>query len=410
MRSSRNRPARRGTTSRRRRHAIAISTTVTLYLESGTGFNTKLFGYARQLVRGAAERAKPNEQRLREYADSNLPKISAGLLAATPIYPEFEKLTFSFSLDKMRETLGPDDDIVRRLLSKDSPESLASKLVRETKLADPAVRKALWEGGAAAVEASQDPMIALARSIDPDARALRKTYEDEVQALVVAGQEKIAKARFAVLGTNVYPDATFTLRLSYGDVRSWVEKGQQVEPFTKLARLYERTTGEDPFRLPQRWLDARSKLDPNMPFNYVTTNDIVGGNSGSPAVDAQGRLVGLLFDGNIHSIAGSYWYDESLNRAVAVHPAIILAALRQVYGAEAIATEIMGKGAIVLALLRHDRELDVQAVLHFERAERHAERLDTELRSAGRRTRRSPAASRLRLRSSPAPRRHDLRP
>jgi hypothetical protein len=314
-----------------------------LYLEAGTGFNSDLFDYARLLVRGAAERAKPNEQRLREYADSNLPKLSAGLLAATPIYPEFETLTFAFSLDKMRETLGPDDEVVRRLLGKESPDSLASKLVRETKLADPAVRKALWEGGTSAVDASNDPMIVLARSIDAEARALRKTYEDEVQAPVAAGQEKIAKARFAALGTNVYPDATFTLRLSYGDVRSWVEKGQQVEPFTKLSRLYERATGQDPFRLPQRWLDARSKLDPNMPFNYVTTNDIVGGNSGSPAVDAQGRLVGLLFDGNIHSIAGSYWYDEARNRAVAVHPAILLAALRQVYGAQALADEIAGK-------------------------------------------------------------------
>jgi len=313
------------------------------YLESGTGFNSALFGYARQLVRGAAERAKPNEQRLREYADSNLSKISAGMLAATPIYPEYETLKFAFSLDKMRETLGPDDEVVRRVLGKDSPEALASRLVHETKLADPAARKALWEGGASAVDASQDPMIVLARSIDAEARALRKTYEDEVQAPVATGQEKIAKARFAALGTNVYPDATFTLRLSYGDVRSWVEKGQQVEPFTKLSRLYERTTGQDPFRLPQRWLDARSKLDPNMPFNYVTTNDIVGGNSGSPAVDAQGRLVGLLFDGNIHSIAGSYWYDEAKNRAVAVHPAILLAALRQVYGAESIANEIAGK-------------------------------------------------------------------
>ena len=187
-------------------------------------------------------------------------------------------------------------------------------------------------------------MIVLARSIDADARALRKTYEDEVQAPVAAAQEKIAKARFAALGTNVYPDATFTLRLSYGDVRGWVEKGQQVEPFTKLSRLYERATGKDPFRLPQRWLDARSKLDPNLPFDYVTTHDIVGGNSGSPLVDAQGRLVGLAFDGNIHSIAGSYWYDATLNRAVAVHPAIILAALREVYGAEALAKEILGSG------------------------------------------------------------------
>ena len=306
------------------------------YLESGTGFNSKLFGYARQLVRGATERAKPNEQRLREYADSNLPKMSAGMLATVPIYPQYEQLTLSFSLDKMREVLGPDDPIVRRLMSNESPDSLAAKLIGSSKLADPAVRKALWEGGAAAVDASSDPMIALARSIDPDARALRKVYEDQVQAPVATGQEKIAKARFAVLGTKVYPDATFTLRMSYGDVRGWTEKGQQVEPFTKLSRLYERTTGQDPFRLPQRWLDARGKLDPNTPFDYVTTHDIVGGNSGSPVVDAQGRLVGLAFDGNIHSIAGSYWYDERMNRAVAVHPAIIVTALRDVYGAKAI--------------------------------------------------------------------------
>jgi hypothetical protein len=314
------------------------------YLESGTGFTSKLFAYARQLVRGAAERAKPNEQRLREYADSNLPKMSAGMLATVPIYPQYEQLTLSFSLDKMREVLGPDDAIVRRLMSKESPESLAAQLIGGSKLADPAVRKALWEGGAAAVEASSDPMIVLARSIDPEARALRKIYEDEVQAPVATGQEKIAKARFAVLGTEVYPDATFTLRMSYGDVRGWTEKGQQVEPFTRLSRLYERTTGQDPFRLPQRWLDARSKLDPNTPFDYVTTHDIVGGNSGSPLVDAQGRLVGLVFDGNIHSIAGSYWYDASVNRAVAVHPAIIVTALREVYGAKAIATELVGGG------------------------------------------------------------------
>jgi peptidase S46-like protein len=312
------------------------------YLENGTGFNSDLFAYARLLVRGAAERAKPNEQRLREYADSSLPKLSAGLLATTPIYPEFETLTLGFSLDKMREALGPDDDIVHRVLGKESPATLASRLIKSTKLADPAVRKALWEGGAAAVDASQDPMIVLARSVDPDARAVRKIYEDEVQAQTVAGQAKIAKARFAVLGTKVYPDATFTLRLSYGAVRGWVEKGQQVEPFTKLGRLYERATGEDPFRVTQRWADARSKLDLNMPYDFVTTNDIVGGNSGSPVIDGQGRLVGLAFDGNIHSIAGSYWYDETLNRAVAVHPGMILTALRQVYGAPAIAREILG--------------------------------------------------------------------
>ena len=313
-----------------------------LYVENGTGFNSKLFGYARQLVRGAAERQKANELRLREYADSNLPKLAAGLLAATPVYPEFEQLTLAFSLDKMREALGPDDKVIRALLSSDSPDSLAASLVRDSKLADPAVRKALWEGGDKAIAASTDPFIRLARQIDPDARAVRKIYEDEVQASIVAGQEKIAKARFGIYGTNTYPDATFTLRLSYGAVKGWNEKGVDVAPFTRLSRLYERTTGKDPFALPQEWLDARTRLDPELPFNYVTTNDIVGGNSGSPLIDAQGRLVGLAFDGNIHSIAGSYWYDERVNRTVAVHPQIIITALRDVYGAKGIAEEILG--------------------------------------------------------------------
>lgn len=314
-----------------------------LYLENGTGFNSKLFGYARQLVRGVAERAKPNELRLREYADSNLPKIASGLLATTPVHGDFEQVTLSFSLDKMREALGPDDAVIRKLLSSESPESLAEKLVTATKLADPAVRKSLWEGGSAAIQASADPMIVLARDIDADARAVRKIYEDEVQARVATGQEKIAKARFAVLGTNTYPDATFTLRVSYGNVQGWKEKGEDVPPFTYLDRLYERTTGKDPFSLPKAWLDARAKLDPKTPFNYVTTNDIIGGNSGSPLIDAQGRLVGLAFDGNIHSIAGSYWYDGRENRTVAVHPKIIVTALRDVYGAPAIAAELLGK-------------------------------------------------------------------
>lgn len=313
-----------------------------LYLESGAGFSSKLFSYARQLVRGAAERSKPNEQRLREYADSNLPKIESSLLARTPIHNDFEQMSLSFSLDKLREILGPDDPVVRKLLGSESPDSLAAKLIGDSTLADPAVRKALWEGGAAAIASSNDPMIVLARDIDPEARGLRRIYEDEVQAPIAAGQERIAKARFAALGTNIYPDANFTLRVSYGAVQGWNEKGKEVVPFTTLARLYERTTGKDPFRLPQVWLDARSKLDPDTPFDYVTTNDIVGGNSGSPVVDAQGRVVGLAFDGNIHSIAGSYWYDERKNRAVAVHPRIIVTALRDVYDAGPIVNELLG--------------------------------------------------------------------
>jgi hypothetical protein len=314
-----------------------------LYLESAAGFNSKLFMYARQLVRGAAERAKSNELRLREYAQSNLPKIEGALLAATPVHPEYEQLTLSFSLDKLREALGPDDPVTRQLMNTESPDSLARKLIEGTKLADPAVRKALWEGGQKALDASNDPMIALAKQVDAPARALRKTYEDEIQAPIATAQERIARARFAALGTSIYPDANFTLRVSYGAVKGWKEKGEDIQPFTQLSRLYERTTGKLPFQLPKVWLDKKDTLDPTTPFNFVTTNDIVGGNSGSPIVDAQGHLVGLAFDGNIHSLEGSYGYDETRNRAIAVHPRIIMTALRDVYGATSIADEIAKK-------------------------------------------------------------------
>ena len=310
------------------------------YLEGGAGFGGELFGYALELVRGAAERNKPNAERLREYADSNLPKVAAELLADVPVYPEFEELRLSFSLDKLRETLGPDDPIVRRLLSAESPDSLATSLIRGTRLGDANVRRGLWENPQT-LAASSDPLIVLARDIDADARAVRKVFEDEVQAPIASAQEKIARARFAVLGTGTYPDATFTLRLSYGAVQSWREKGAEVPTFTRLGRLYERATGKAPFALPQVWLDARGKLDPELPFNYVTTNDIVGGNSGSPLVDATGRLVGLAFDGNIHSIAGDFGYDGKLNRTVAVHPRMIITALREVYGAMGLAEEIL---------------------------------------------------------------------
>lgn len=311
------------------------------YLESGSGFNSMLFNWARDIVRGAAEREKPNEERLREYTESNLPKIEAALFAATPVYPEFERLKLSFSLDKMREWLGPDEPIVREVLGSESPDTLAASLINGTALAEPQVRRALWEGGAAAVEASTDPMIALARNIDREARAIRRSYEDEVEGPTRTGQEKVAQARFRLLGTSTYPDATFTLRVSYGAVEGWTEGDAPVEPFTKVARLYERTTGKEPFRLPASWTSARSRLNLDTPFNFATTNDIVGGNSGSPVIDAEGRLVGLAFDGNIHSIAGTYWYDAALNRAVAVHPAIMLEALRKVYGADRLVKELL---------------------------------------------------------------------
>ena len=313
------------------------------YLEQGAGFNSRLFGYARTLVRAAAERPKPNTARLREYRDAALPRVQQRLLAPVPVYPELEKLTLSFSLERMREWLGPDAAVVRQLMVKDSPDTLAARVVDGSKLADPQLRKQLWEGGAAAVDASHDPMIELARAVDAEARAVRKRYEDEVQAPEDAGAEKIARARFKIYGTSIPPDATFTLRLNFGTVKGWREDGHEVEPFTHLSRLYERATDQEPFRVPDSWRAARTELDMQTRFDLSTTNDITGGNSGSPLIDSSGRIVGLIFDGNIHSISGDYWYDAELNRAVAVDPAIILEALRKVYKANELLAELQLK-------------------------------------------------------------------
>ena len=310
------------------------------YLEGGAGFQSRLFRVARTLVRGAEERTKPNGERLREFTDAQLPRVQQQLAAATPVYPEVERLTMSFGFERMREWLGPDHAVVRKLLAKDSPDSLAASLVDGSKLADPAVRLALWNGGAAAIAASDDPMIKLAREIDGPARALRKRYEDEVQAPTAAAEEKIARARFKVYGTEVYPDATFTLRLNYGTVQGWVEKGSPVEPFTRLGRAFERATGQPPFSVPASWERARGTLDLSTPFNLTSNNDIIGGNSGSPLLNARGEVVGLIFDGNIHSISGSFWFDTVKNRAVSVHPAIMREALRKVYDAPALLKEL----------------------------------------------------------------------
>jgi V8-like Glu-specific endopeptidase len=310
------------------------------YLENAAGFQGRLVGYARTLVRGAAERDKPNNQRFREFTDTALPRIQQNMGAAVPVYPELEEIRLGNGLERMREWLGPDHPVVRKLMSKESPAALAKRLVAGTKLADPAVRLELWKGGSAAIAASTDPMIELWRSIDPEARAVRKAYEDTVEAPERSATERLARARFASLGTSVYPDATFTLRLNYGTVQGWNENGKPVDPFTRLSRAFERATGSDPFLIPDSWQRVKDKLDMNTPFNVSTNNDIVGGNSGSPLINAKGEIVGLLFDGNIHSISGAYWFDNEKNRAIAVHPAIMKEALSKVYSADAVLTEL----------------------------------------------------------------------
>ena len=311
-----------------------------LFIEANAAFQGSLYGYAKTIVRGTAERELPNDERIRSYTDASLPQVQQRLFANRPINKEYEQLVLTFSLEKMREWLGPDSEYVHSVLGNDSPESFATRIITDSKLDAPAYRRELWEGGVAAVKASDDPIVQLALSIDAGARALRKRYEDEVEALRIRGEEMIADARFQVYGTDTYPDATFTLRVTYGSVKGWEEKGQMVDPFTRTGRLFERTTGERPFKLPDSWLDAREVVDADTAFNFSATTDITGGNSGSPILAADGALVGLAFDGNIHSIAGDYWFDESNNRTVGVNTAIILEALEKIYGADHLVDEL----------------------------------------------------------------------
>jgi hypothetical protein len=309
-----------------------------------TGFQSALFEHARTLVRAAEELPKPNEQRLREFADSKLPALKQKLFSSAPIYDEFEIETLTFSLTKLREDLGPDDPLLKKLFGKSSARELATTLVSGSQLEDVANRKRLFEGGRTAVEASDDTMIKVARLVDPDTRAVRKQYEDTIESVVKKNGELIGRASFEISGTGTYPDATFTPRLSYGTVKGFPADGVPVTPVTRVAGLFDRATGEDPFILPESWVKARGGLDMNTPMNIATTNDIIGGNSGSPVVDREGRVSGLIFDGNIYSLGGDYGYDGSVNRAVAVHSAALLAALDKVYHATRIVGEIKPKG------------------------------------------------------------------
>jgi hypothetical protein len=292
-------------------------------------------------VRAAEERPRANDQRLEEFQEAKLPAVTQALFSPAPIYPDFEIFKLTWSLTKLREVLGPDHAFVKKVLGKESPAEMARRLVGGTKLADPAVRKKLWEGGKAAVDASDDPFIVLARLVDPDARAVRSMYEAEVEAPLRKGSEAIAEARLAVQGTAGYPDATFTPRVSYGVVKGWTEGRTPVPPFTTFGGAFERNTDRPPFDLPRSWIDAKPRLDLKTPFNFVATTDIIGGNSGSPAVDVKGRVVGLVFDGNIWSVAGNYGFDENRNRTVAVDSRAIVAALAKVYGAAGLVEELL---------------------------------------------------------------------
>jgi hypothetical protein len=320
--------------------AYALQFVVWHELEANAGGGSDLFRYARELVRGATERAKPTAQRIPEYADSRLALDEKVLLDPKPTEPVLDRLYLEFWLSKTRELLGVDAPAVGMLLGKESPEGLAARLVAGSKLGDPAVRKALWDGGAAAVAASDDPMIQFVLRTDPLSRAARQVWEEEVVGPAQGAGERIARVRYALENHGLYPDANFSLRLSYGKVAGWTDQGQQTPPFTTFAGLFSRATGAAPYKLPARWIGGEARLDPTTVLDFATTNDIIGGSSGSPVVNAKGQIVGAAFDGNIHSIAGDFTYDGALNRTIAVSTAAISQALERVYGDATLAKEL----------------------------------------------------------------------
>lgn len=303
-------------------------------------YASDLLDDAQVLIRHAVEAAKPETARLPEYSSARFPALRQRLLSSAPISAELERLTLEFWFTKLREILGPDDATVKQLLAGQSPEARTASLIHGTKLFDAAYRRRMLDGGAAALDADHDPMIEFARLVDPEARAIRAKVEAEVETPIEAAAGRIARAAFALYGDQLYPDATFSLRISYGSVEGWAEPGHTVAPVTDFAGLWGRVTGADPFRVTPRWLVAKSTIPPTTQLDFVTTNDIIGGNSGSPVLDRTGAVIGLMFDGNSHSLGGDYFYDGTLNRAVAVSTPAIRAALDQVYHADRLLREL----------------------------------------------------------------------
>lgn len=309
-------------------------------------FNSELFDIAIKLVRLAEETPKPNGERLREYSEAGLDSLKLQLFSDAPIYEDLETVQLADSLGMMAEIMGEENETVQMVLAGKSPRERAAELIHGTALKDVAVRKRLAEGGLKAIQDSSDPMIQLARLIDPESRRIRQIFEQQVDEPQRQGYGKIANARFAAYGSSVYPDATFTLRLAFGEAKGYTENGEKIPWATTLGGTYEHAAAhnnKDPFELPKIWNDRKSQLNLSTPFNFVSTADIIGGNSGSPVINRQGGLVGIIFDGNIESLVLDYIYTDKEARAVAVHSAGILEALRKIYEANRLVTELTGK-------------------------------------------------------------------
>jgi hypothetical protein len=311
-------------------------------LEGGQAFNCESFRIARTLLRAGEERPKPNGDRLREFSDSGRVSLELGLFSEKPIYTDLEILTLTDSLTFLAGKFGATNPLVHQVLAGKSPRDRAVELVNGTKVRDVAFRRQLYEGGSSAVSAANDPMIELARLVDPDARALRKVSEEQGEAKQQS-HAAIARARNTLLGTAGYPDATFTLRLAFGTVKGYEEDGKPVAPFTTLGGLYARAKemkNEPPFVLPPSWAKRKSSLKFATPFNFVSTCDIIGGNSGSPVVNRAGEFVGIIFDGNLQSLPWDYAFNDKQGRAIAVSSASIPEALNKVYDAGEVAQEL----------------------------------------------------------------------
>jgi hypothetical protein len=299
------------------------------------------------IVEYVAEIKKPDGERLDGYHDSQLDSTRFKLFSPAPIYPAFEIARMKASLEQAVEELGADDPFVKTVLNGRSPKDAVTELVNGTKLADPEVRKQLVQGGEPAVAVSADPMIVMERNLDPIRRENLKWYEENVQSVLQQSGEKLGKARFAVYGKNTYPDATFTLRLSYGQVKGYPMNGTKAPYKTTLYGLYDRALSFDskgPFALPPRYATGREKIDLSTPVNFVSTADITGGNSGSPVINRNAEIVGLIFDGNIESLIGDYVYSDEASRAVSVETGVITEILRKLYNAGRLADELQGTG------------------------------------------------------------------
>jgi hypothetical protein len=309
-------------------------------LEVRAGGGSQLYNWAEDLVRGAQEHPKASSERLPEYGDARLPQVENALLAERPTYPELDEVQLGWWLAKTREILTVDDPRVGQLLGKESPEQLAARLARGTKLGDPAVRKALWQGGLAAVQASDDPLIKFLLRIQDVTRATRADYEGKVQAPTDRATEALAKARFGVYGTSLYPDATGTLRLTYGRLRGWTRQGRTIPFATTFGGLWQRATGAEPFNVAPRLLAAKDRIPAETILNVAASTDTIGGSSGSPAVNAKGEIVGANFDSTVLTQRNAYGYDPELNRSVLVTTAAVTAALRHAYGQEHLLREL----------------------------------------------------------------------